>query len=72
MGNVENGERESSCYGKWSNWSFLWNKKGFRQGDSFSPLVSNIAMDILNLLLIKAQDLGLVQGLSHKYVDGGV
>lgn len=51
---------------------FFETKKGLRQGDPFSPILFNIAIDVLNLLLLKAQDLGLVQGLVQNLIPNGI
>lgn len=41
-------------------------ERGLRQGDPLSPFLFNMAAEILNRLLVKAQNLGLMKGVSVK------
>ena len=45
-------------------------KKGLRQGDPLSPILFNIAIDMLKVLLDKAPESGLITGLTPDLVDG--
>ena len=51
---------------------FFETKKGLRQGDPLPPILFNIAIYILNLLILKAQDLDLVQGLVQNLIPNRI
>ena len=59
---------------RWHVWhaTYVETKKGLRQGDPFSPILFNIAIDVLNLLLAKAQKLDLIQGLAQDLIPDGI
>jgi hypothetical protein len=44
--------------------SFFKTGKGLRQGDPLSPMLYNLAGDVLTKMLIKAANANLIQGLS--------
>lgn len=39
-------------------------RKGLRQGDPLSPFLFNIAAEALNMLMLRAQQLGLIKGVN--------
>jgi hypothetical protein len=45
--------------------------KGVRQGDPFSPLLFNVAADVLACLIQKAKDEGIIKGLIPHIISGG-
>ena len=46
--------------------------KGLRQGDPLSPILFNIAADMLAMLINRAKAEGLVNGIVPHLVDGGL
>ena len=46
--------------------------KGLRQGDHLSPLLFNLVVDVFTKMLIKAANLGLIEGLLTEAFEGGV
>ena len=46
--------------------------QGLRQGDPVSPLLFDIAVDVLAILIKRAQASGLLRGLSGDLTEGGV
>ena len=46
--------------------------KGLRQGDSLSPLLFNLVVDMLAILISRAKEDGQVGGLVSHLVEGGV
>ena len=46
--------------------------KGLRQGDSLSPLLFNLVIDVLTMMLAKAASHSLVSGLCSDPIPGGV
>jgi hypothetical protein len=47
---------------------FISHKRGLRQGDPLSPLLFIFVMDVLNALMVKAEDNGLLQPLSTIFI----
>jgi retron-type reverse transcriptase len=47
-------------------------RKGLRQGDPLSPVLSNIVVDMLAILIKRAKENGQVDGLTPHLVDGGL
>jgi retron-type reverse transcriptase len=43
--------------------SYFQTKKGLRQGDPMSPILSNIAVDMLAILIARAKEAGQVEGV---------
>jgi len=46
--------------------------KGLRQGDPLSPILFNIVADMLAILINRAKEEGLVNGIVPHLVDGGL
>jgi hypothetical protein len=47
-------------------------RKGLRQGDPFSPILFNIAADVLATLVSRAQEQGFISGLIPEMYEGGL
>jgi hypothetical protein len=45
--------------------SYFETRKGLRQGDPFSPILFDIGVDVLQILVKRAQDSGLIRGCSR-------
>jgi retron-type reverse transcriptase len=50
---------------------YFESKKGLRQGDPISPILFDIAIDVLTLLIKKACENGLLEGVLTHLVEGG-
>ena len=51
--------------------SYFQTKKGLRQGDPMSPILFNIVVDMLAILIARAKEAGLVEGvIPHLIQDG--
>jgi hypothetical protein len=48
---------------------FITHRRGLQQGDPLSPLLFVLVMDILNALIIRASDDGLLQPLSSRSIQ---
>jgi hypothetical protein len=46
--------------------------KGLRQGDPLSPMLFNIVTDMLAIMIERAKNNGLIEGVIHHLVDGGL
>jgi hypothetical protein len=46
---------------------YIQNYKGLRQGDPLSPLLFNLVGDVLNRMLTRAYDKGLIKGLMRNF-----
>jgi hypothetical protein len=53
-------------------WVNILLQKGLRQGDPFSPLLFDIATDVLAVLIKRAQKCGFIKGLAEDLLDDGV
>jgi hypothetical protein len=51
---------------------YFQTKKGFREGDSLSPLLFNLVADMLSILINRAKEDGQVRGLVPYLVDGRI
>ena len=51
---------------------YFQTKKGLRQGDSVSPMLFNIVVDMLALMIERAKDDGQIDGVVNHLVDGGL
>ena len=52
--------------------NYFSTRKGLRQGDPFSPLLFNIAADVLVTLVGRAQEQGFIKGLAPQIYEGGL
>jgi hypothetical protein len=52
--------------------SYFKSKQGLRQGDPMSPILFDVAVDILTLLVKKASENGLSEGVFTHLVEDGV
>ena len=52
--------------------TYFKTKKGLRQGDPLSPILFDIAVDVVQVLVKRAQDSGLLKGVVPDLVDGGL
>ena len=52
--------------------NYFTTRKGLRQGDPFSPLLFNIAADVLVTLVGRAQEQGFIKGLAPQIYEGGL
>jgi mannosylglycoprotein endo-beta-mannosidase len=67
---VENGKVNIMVNGKVG--PYFVTRKGLRQGDPFSPLLFNVAADVLATLVSRAQEQGFIKGLIPEMYDGGL
>ena len=51
---------------------YFHTRKCLRQGDPFSPILFNIAAEVLAVLVSRAQEEGLIKGLASDIVDDGI
>ena len=51
---------------------YFKTKKGLRQGDPLSPILFDIAVDVLQVLIKRAQDSGLLRGVIPNLVERGL
>lgn len=51
---------------------YFQSQKGLRQGDPLSPILFNVVVDMMVVLIARAQEDGQVGGLLPHLVDGGV
>lgn len=51
---------------------YFQTRKGLRQGDPFSPILFNIARDVLATLVNRAQEQGSISGLIPELYEGGL
>ena len=51
---------------------FFRSYKGLRQGDPLSPLLFNVVADALSVMLTRACEAGVIQGLVSHLIDGGI
>lgn len=51
---------------------FFQTKKGLRQGDPFSPILFNLVVDILTVLIQRANTIGPIDGIVPHLIDGGL
>ena len=56
----------------YENSAYFKPRKGLRQGDPLSPIISNLVADIFTRMLMKAARSSLVAGLLPRALDGGV
>jgi hypothetical protein len=52
--------------------SYFVTRKGLRQGDPFSPILFNVAADVLATLISRAQEQGFIKGLIPEMYEGGL
>jgi hypothetical protein len=58
------GRTEQALNGLWGD--CIWHHRGLRQGDPLSPILFILVMDILNLMVQRASEEGLLQPLSAR------
>ncbi|WVZ85025.1 hypothetical protein U9M48_031988 [Paspalum notatum var. saurae] len=51
---------------------YCQTNKGLRQGDSLSPILFNLVVDMLAIFITRPKENGQVQGLVPRLVDGGL
>ena len=59
--------RYQACTG-----SYFQTKKGLRQGDPLSPILFNIAVDMLAIIIARAKENGQVKGAVPHLVEDGL
>ena len=52
--------------------SYFQTKKGLRQGDPMSPILSNIVVDMLAILIARAKEAGQIEGVIPHLVEDGL
>ena len=52
--------------------SYFQTKKGLRQGDPLSPILSNIVVDMLAIIIARAKEDGQVKGVVPHLVEEGL
>jgi hypothetical protein len=72
MGSVFYGRGTHWHKDQWSSWHELSNKKGVKQGDSLSPILFNIVVDILAILINRAKGEGQILRVIPHLVDEGL
>lgn len=63
-----------SCSWSWHGkvGPYFHNKRGLRQGDSFSPILFNFVVDTLSAIFDKAKAAGHLKGVVCHLIPGGV
>jgi hypothetical protein len=52
--------------------TYFQTLKGLRQGDPLSPMLFNIVADMVAIMIERAKNDGLIEGVIHHLVDGGL
>jgi hypothetical protein len=72
IGSVFHGRRSCENKGQWSSGKEFSNKKGVRQGDSLSPILFNIVVDMLAILNKRAKSEGKIESVIPHLVNDGL